>query len=243
MSEISPVGVPPNIVLYVVEDDGDLREEVELSLNERGFTARGFPGSRELYRGLLEAPCDILILDIGLPGEDGFSVLEYIRSTTQIGVIMFRARGQTEDRVRALMAGADIYLVKPVDMDELSANIISLFRRMPRREGARAETTPCWRLSADGWHLLAPAGERVALSALERTLLEVLLRDPGATVTREALVDALGQHPDEVLSNRLDMLISRLRRKISQATGLLPPLYSVRGVGFFLPPSATFASA
>lgn len=243
MPETSSVGVSPNIVLYIVEDDDDLREEVELSLSERGFTVRGFPGSRELYRGLLEAPCDILILDIGLPGEDGFSVLEYIRSTTQIGVIMFTARGQTEDRVRALMAGADVYLVKPVDMDELSANIISLFRRMPRREGARAEAASCWRLSADGWHLLAPAGGRVALSALERTLLEILLRDPGATVTREALVDALGQHPDEVLSNRLDMLISRLRRKIFQATGLQPPLHSVRGVGFFLQPSATSASA
>jgi len=247
MPEISPASVTRNITLYVVEDDEDLREEVVLSLIDRGFLARGFPGSRELYQGLLEAPCDILILDISLPGEDGFSILKYIRSTTQatnqVGVIMFSARGQTEDRVQALMAGADLYLVKPVDLDELSANIVSLFRRIHRSEPAHSEAGPSWRLSADGWHLLAPAGGRVSLSASERVILEVLLWDPGATVTREALVDALGRHPDEVLSNRLDMLISRLRRKVAQATGTQLPLHSVRSVGFSLLPSAMASNA
>lgn len=228
MPEMFPAA-PPKIALYVVEDDEDLREEVVFWLNEKGFSARGFPGSRELYRGLLEAPCDIVILDIGLPGEDGFSILKYIRSVTKVGVIMFTARGQTEDRVRALMEGADVYLVKPVDLDELSANVISLFRRI---SGQKDSFTPGWRLSTDGWHLHAPSGERVALSVSERTILGLLLREPSATVTREMLADALGYHPDEVLSNRIDMLVSRLRRKVSQATGLQLPVQAIRGVGF-----------
>jgi DNA-binding response OmpR family regulator len=226
------------VSVCVVEDENDLREEVVQTLIEYGFDARGFPGSRELYLGLLQQSCDVAVLDIGLPGEDGFSILAHLREASSAGIIMLTARGQIDDRVRALMGGADIYLVKPVDMAELAANIVSLNRRLRATALPSAESHDGWRMSPDGWLLLTPSGASIPLSAAERKLLQVLAQHPGTTVSREALVKALGHHPDDALSNRLDMLISRLRRKVSQASGEKIPLRAIRGIGFSLP--ATF---
>lgn len=236
-----------HIALALVEDDEDLREEIVEALVDHGFDVRGFPASRELYLGLMQRPCDIAILDIGLPGEDGFSIMEHLRAATQAGIIMLTARGQTGDRVRALRGGADIYLVKPVDIEELAANIVSLARRLnkvpdkapaPVEQPGEKTGTAFWRLSSDSWVLLSPGGGKVQLSTSERTVLEALMHQAGATVSRETLVTALGHHPDDVFSNRLDMLISRLRRKVQQATGEPLPLRSVRGAGFSLAPSS-----
>jgi two-component system, OmpR family, response regulator PhoP len=223
-----------DIAVCIVEDDCDLREEVVQTLLEYGFDVRGFPGSRELYFGLLQQPCDVAILDVGLPGEDGFSVMENLRTTASIGIIMFTARGQMTDRVRALMGGADAYLVKPVDMVELVATIVSLARRLHAAKSAAHERGGGWCLSDDGWLLSSPAGGSISLSGAERSFLQVLAQHVGITVSREELIRALGHHADEVLSNRLDMLVSRLRRKVAGATSEKLPLHSVRGIGFAL---------
>lgn len=241
---IPEISANADISVCIVEDDQDLREEVVQSLAEYGFDVRGFPGSRELYLGLLRRPCDVAILDVGLPGEDGFSIMGHLRATAAVGIIMFTARGQVSDRVRALMGGADVYLVKPVDMAELVANVVSLGRRVRRIEHqGQDHPQEGWQISADGWLLSAPAGTSVTLSGAERALLNVLAQRPGTTIPRETLIKALGYHPDDVLSNRLDMLVSRLRRKISQATGEKLPLHAVRGIGFSLPTSFLTASA
>jgi two-component system, OmpR family, response regulator PhoP len=228
--------IPGNhdIAVCIVEDDCDLREEVVQTLLEYGFDARGFPGSRELYFGLLQQPCDVAILDVGLPGEDGFSIMENLRTTASIGIIMFTARGQMSDRVRALMGGADAYLVKPVDMVELVATIVSLARRLHPAENPAEERGSGWRLSGDGWLLSSPGGVSISLSGAERSFFQVLMQHVGITVSRGELIKALGHHADDVLSNRLDMLVSRLRRKVAQATSEELPLHSVRGIGFSL---------
>lgn len=223
-----------DISVCIVEDDTDLREEVVQTLGEYGFDTRGFSGSRELYRSLLQQPCDVAVLDVGLPGEDGFSIMENLRATARMGIIMFTARGQMNDRVRALMGGADAYLVKPVDMEELVANIVSLARRLQTVETVGTENDAEWRVSADGWLLSSPSGVSVSLSGAERGLVMALVQHSGNAVSRVALVESLEYHPDEVLSNRLDMLVSRLRRKVSQATGEKLPLHAVRGIGFAL---------
>lgn len=173
--------------ICVVEDEADFREEIVEALREAGFGVRDFPGSRELYAALLAAPCDILILDVGLPGEDGFSVAERLRGLGSMGIIMLTARGQTEDRVRALLGGADMYLVKPVDLRELVASIGSLARRLHLNglagvaEGAvdgRAQDNPrSWSLSPDGWTLFDPEGSSIPLTAQERGFLQC--RGPG----------------------------------------------------------------
>lgn len=230
-----------DIAVCLVEDDNDLREEVVQTLLEYGFDVRGFPGSRELYFGLLQQPCDVAILDVGLPGEDGFSVMEKLRTTASMGIIMFTARGQLTDRVRALMGGADAYLVKPVDMAELVATIVSLARRLRAAEKLQPERDSGWRLSDDGWLLSSPSGVSISLSVAERSFLQMLAQHLGITVSREALIKALGHPADDVFSNRLDMLVSRLRRKVAQATDEKLPLHSVRGIGFSLHASVATA--
>lgn len=225
-----------DIAVCLVEDEADLRAAMVETLGHHGFDVRGFSESRELYFGLLQQPCEIVVLDVGLPGEDGFSIMERLRATARLGIIMLTARDQTMDRVRALMGGADIYLVKPVDIDELAANIISLSRRLRASEPMRASGTG-WRMSPDGWMLLSPAGVAVSLSGMERSLMQTLMQHAGATVARESLASALGHHPDDVVTNRLDMLVSRLRRKVLQATGEKLSVNAVRGVGFSLPTS------
>ena len=228
-----------DISVFVVEDEFDLREEVVSSLTRNGFAASGFPGSRELYRALMQGSCDVVVLDIGLPGEDGLSIMHHLRATTQVGIVMFTARSRTDDRVQALRAGADAYLTKPVDLDELAATLISVVRRLHAPPASDSgppspvnHSAANWRLSPDYWFLIAPNGVQVTLSAAERILLEALFRELAAIVSRESLVLAMGYHPDEVLSNRLDMTVSRLRRKVLEQTGLSLPLRSLRGVGF-----------
>lgn len=233
--------------ICVVEDEADFREEIVEALREAGFGVRDFPGSRELYAALLAAPCDILILDVGLPGEDGFSVAERLRGLGSMGIIMLTARGQTEDRVRALLGGADMYLVKPVDLRELVASIGSLARRLHLNgltgapEGAgdgRAQgSVRSWSLSPDGWTLFDPEGSSMPLTAQERGFLQCLWARAGEAVSREDLAVALGGDPYEYDFHRLDTLVSRLRRKATGA-GMALPLRAVRGTGYlFIPRS------
>lgn len=232
---------PRRLEICIVEDEADLREEIVEALLEAGFGVRGFPASRELYAALLAAPCDIVILDVGLPGEDGFSIAERLHSLGPMGIIMLTARAQTEDRVRALLGGADVYMVKPVDLRELLAVIGSLARRLAASESLPAnalETTANpWALSADGWTLFDPDGASVPLTAQERAFLQRLWQQAGEAVSREELAVAMGGDPYEYDFHRLDTLVSRLRRKAADL-GLTLPLRAVRGMGYlFIPVS------
>ena len=230
-----PAPTPDNaslISVCIVEDDRDLRQLMVMALTDFGFQARGCACARDFYRDWVRQPCNIVLLDINLPDEDGFSIMEHLRAHSEAGIIMLTARSGLDDRVRALTGGADVYLAKPVQLEELAANIVSLSRRL----NAKKETSDRpsgWQLSEDGWFLLPPSGQRVALTTSERTVMQLLMDEAGRTVTREALAAALGhEEPEYPLSNRLDMLLSRLRRKVVDETRQRLPLKAVRGVGF-----------
>ncbi|OAM52230.1 hypothetical protein A7981_01705 [Methylovorus sp. MM2] len=228
--------MPYPVSVCLVEDDEDLREEMFLGLREHNFDVRGFSGSRELYRDLLHKPADIIILDIGLPGEDGFSIAEHLRVDKHIGIIMLTARNMLEDRLRGLHGGADIYLVKPVELKELAANILNLAKRI--KLPPRPENTTQWRLDNEGWFLISPHGKRIAMTASERTLVNMLVRQPGITISREKLIEALGhrREADYYHEHRLDMLFSRLRKKVAKIGIENFPMIAVRGVGYTFAP-------
>lgn len=218
--------------VHVVEDETDLRDEIVEALSEAGFKVEGFPGSRELYASLLRSPCDIAILDVGLPGEDGFSIAAHLhRLDAAIGIIMLTAHAQTEDRVRALLGGADTYLTKPVDLRELVAAIHSLARRLKSRRVAAVGNATDWTLSDDGWTLTSPKKVAMHLSAQERLFLQCLYHRTGEAVSRDSLVEALGEDPYDYDLHRLDTLVNRLRRKAANA-GMTLPLRAVRGQGY-----------
>lgn len=230
---------PIKVEICIVEDEADLREDLVDTLLEAGFGVRGFSASRELYAALLAAPCNIAILDIGLPGEDGFSIAARLRSLGKMGIIMLSARTAIDDRVRALQGGADVYLTKPVDLRELLAVVTSLARRLAVAEPLPiepADITPNpWSLSADGWIAIAPNATPLPLTAQERAFLVRLWRCVGEAVSREELAIALGGDPYEYDFHRLDTLVSRLRRKSSDI-GLTLPVRAVRGTGYAVTP-------
>ncbi len=222
------------ISVCIVEDDDDLREELELALSSQGFLVRAFPESRDLYADLLREPAQLLLLDLGLPGEDGHSVLRRLKDAMRIGVVICSARTEVDERVRSMMTGADAFLVKPVDLRELVATLISVHRRVSGH-ATRGRERP-WAIDDNGWTLHAPDGSLIPLTPSERTVMQAMFASPGVAVMRDDLVAALGHSSDYYLDHRLDMLISRLRRKVRDLCGERLPLRAVRGIGFVFRP-------
>lgn len=205
------------LTVCVVEDNEDLREDIVETLCEAGFDVRGFPASRELYASMLAAPCDIAILDIGLPGEDGFSIMRRLCKVGSMGIIMLTARSAIDDRVRALTQGADAYLVKPVDLAELQAVVLSMGRRLrsgkagnpPHRHGdnnARA-VSALPSEEASGVGSLGPFRSGQAAKPGNWTLMTdgwILVSPQGdslvLTAQERLFWQYLSQHPGEVVS-------------------------------------------
>ncbi len=234
------IGADGLLCIGLLEDDADFREELALGLGGYGFrVAFACDNAATFYRRLQEQPCDIVILDAHLPGEDGFSVATRLRALSPVGIVMLTGRSALEDRVRGLEGGADVYMTKPVDLLELSSVIRSLARRMRLAKAGRPlDTEPrttvdsTWSLQDGGWILVAPDGASLHLSAQERTFLVALMDAAGNAVSRQALSELfLPDSPGGFELRRIDVLVSRLRAK-AQGAGLKLPVLSVRGQGY-----------
>lgn len=219
----------------VLEDDMAMREDILVpGLAEHGFAVEGFAHSRELYRRLLAQSFDMALLDIGLPGEDGLSVARHLRATSSLGIVVLTGHSDTRERVRGLEQAVDVWLRKPVEIEIVAASMRSLSRRMRSAPVANDADAACWRLSPEGWRLLAPDGRGLALNYSERRVLARLFETPDRLVTHEELLGALVSSLEEVGPHRLEMLIHRLRRKVATETGAPLPLRSVRGRGYVI---------
>ncbi len=223
--------------VLVLEDDPMLRERILIpGLRRFGFETHGCGSRAELQARLQTDPADIVVLDVGLPDTDGFTVARDLRQQyPDIGIVMLTSLGQTEDRVRGLTGGADAYLAKPVEIDSLAATLHSLTRRLggAPMEPARGR----WQLSEDGWCLLAPCGAPAALTASERRLCRRLLEQPGLLVAREALIAALTDRVYDFDAHRLDSMVHRLRSKAQRCCGVALPLAAVHGKGYIFDPA------
>jgi DNA-binding response OmpR family regulator len=203
----------PLISVAVCEDDDDLRDILASGLPHFGFRVFGVGSAEHLDALLTNREIQLLILDIGLPGEDGYSVAKRLRlEHPSLGIIILTARGLVEERIRGLTLGADLYFVKPVDLGELSAAMVSLHRRIAHRH---ASAPQAWRLNRGKATLETPAGHSVELTAQELTMLDRLMVQPGVTLDRHALCEALEWPADERVEHRLEGLISRLRKKVA----------------------------
>ncbi|WP_445144964.1 response regulator transcription factor [Dyella sp. Tek66A03] len=230
---------PKALRVAVLEDDPDLREAILLpGLRDFGFDVSGAGTAAELYRHMLKNTFDMVVLDIGLPDEDGLSVVRHLQELPDLGIVMLTGNHSRNDRVRALRDGADAYLAKPADIEVLAATLHSLSRRMRGRTAPEvafekpANANARWHLDTDGWCLVSPRGEVIALGAPERILLNTLIAAAGAPVEREALIASLTKDVYNFDPHRLDMLIHRLRRKISKCTNEAVPLLTARGSGY-----------
>jgi DNA-binding response OmpR family regulator len=220
--------------ILVVEDDAAIREGLADALRTEGYrvvTARN--GHDGLHLGLTEDP-DLIVLDIMLPGLDGFEILERLRSDQlETPVLMLTARGLERDRVRGLDLGADDYVVKPFGLAELLARVRSRLRAWDRERGFEDGTVLRFGgLTVDfAARKIVRDGEEVHLSPREFDLLEFLARNEGKAVRRTDLLDAVWAGED-VVSRVIDTAILGLRKKVERDPANPRHIAAVRGVGY-----------
>ena len=215
--------------IAVVEDSVELQEELSFFLGARGHAVWGAGSAEAFWKQLHRDPVDIVLLDVGLPAEDGFSVLEYLRGLAAHGTIVMTALGDRQHQQRGLELGADAYLVKPVNFARLAGVIDQLWERMRRQPGRRPALPGHWNLAAG--ELWSPAGVSLSLTPQEQAVLEVLLRSTNEICDKGHLYQQLfgpGSVPD---LHRIDVIISRLRSKARQKN-LSLPIRTVFGKGF-----------
>jgi two-component system OmpR family response regulator len=228
--------IPASSVL-VVDDDSSIRDALCDYLRDHGFAVRGADGAAEMDRLLGEAPADIVVLDVMMPGEDGLSVCRRL-APRGMPVLMLSALGDTTDRIVGLEIGASDYLPKPFEPRELLARLRALLRnRMP------AQTQPAgaglvfegWRMDLEPRTLRAPSGSVIALTAGEFSLLRAFAERPGRLLSRDQLLDLSRGGDVGPYDRAVDLAVSRLRRKLDTGGGGAL-IETVRGEGYrFLP--------
>lgn len=230
-------GSAPRERVAVVEDDPDLLEELAAGLEEQGFRVIACPSAEAFWRASAQMEFDLVVLDVGLPGEDGYSVLQRLSNRMDIGKVMLTARALPAEQALGLSSGADAYLPKPTDLIVLAATLRSVMRRMRNAAPAQA-----WRLVDGGWSLRAPDGQAFELTGSERILMESLMERPGEAIARDALIERLSDGASDFDPHRLDVLVHRLRKKLSNRQLRLPVRAIYRG-GFVFSTEDEIASA
>lgn len=218
--------------LLVIEDNERMAALVADGLKRRGFVCDLAYDLAQADDAIGSACYDAIILDLGLPDGDGIDWLANRRKYQQMPpAIIQTARGALEDRITGLDAGADDYVVKPVEIDELAARI----RALLRRPGVRMQPViEVGALRFDTASRAASVGERaIDLSRREADLLELLMRHAGTVVHREVIENALYSFNEPVTPNAVEAAVSRLRRKLEEAS-VASTLHTVRGVGYML---------
>ena len=200
----------------MVDDEPKLLENLIIGLTHHGFEVTGASDGIGLDAALVETKIDVIVLDLGLPGEDGVEIAQRIRKQSNIGLIIVTSRGLIEDRIIGYEVGADLYFVKPIDIGELAAAIRSVGRRLIQPYHSR------WQLEIKSSSLVTPGKIRVRLNSQEMSVLKLLLAKIGDDVGRTELLVALGR-PDEIsFYPRLEVLISRLRTKVLKSDPAFP---------------------
>ncbi len=198
--------------VLVVEDEPDLLQSLMKALREDGYAVDGAPDGEEALYKAESYDYDAIVLDIMLPIMDGWEMLRRLRKTKKTPVLMLTARDAVRDRVRGLDTGADDYVIKPFDLDEVLARVRALIRRSANQAQARLQfgevviDMPARKVTR--------AGEEVPLTAREYALLEFLALHRGKVVTRTMLYEHLFDETDDTLSNLLDVHVSNVRKKL-----------------------------
>lgn len=214
--------------VLVVDDEPGIVDLLVLGLGREGFTVVGASDGAQALAVLHEATPDLIVLDVGLPGLDGFTLLEKIRAESTVPIVMLTARGDLDDRVRGLGLGADDYVAKPFHLEELTARIRAHLRRSST-EPARGTPLRFADLELDPRAREVRRGDRaIELTAREFELLELLLRHPGEVLSKRAILDRLWGYAFD--PNLVEVYIGYLRRKLGEP----PVIWTSRGAGYAL---------
>ncbi|WP_395452881.1 response regulator transcription factor [Acidovorax delafieldii] len=235
--------------IAIVEDDSDQLHSIEEFLLDSGYSVWGAGSAEAFYKGFTVQPVDVVLLDLGLPGEDGLSVASLLKSRPEVGVIILSARDSLDDRLAGMRAGADRYLVKPVNLLELAANIDATASRLAPRTAVDtagslvAPTIPvpkaaCWVLAMKDWVLSSPQGKCLPLTTHEFMFLQQLLRADGQPVPKRDLSTHLFGARAQNGAERLNLLLTRLRKKAAEAFSEPLPVKTLHQIGYAFTASA-----
>jgi two-component system OmpR family response regulator len=239
--------------ILIIDDDAEIRALLEEFLGGHGFLVASAANGQEMDRRLAEAPFDLAVLDIMMPGEDGLSILRRLKAASAMPVIMLSAIGTDIDRIVGLEMGADDYLAKPCNPRELLARIRVALRRAREPEQAAEATAPDgdllkvltfagWRIDLDARLLTDPDDVLISLTDGEFRLLRALVGHPRRTLTRDQLLDLSIGRDTESYDRAIDVGISRLRRKLQHPrSGEL--IRTVRSEGYIFTPQVKRATA
>jgi len=221
----------PSGSLLLVEDDKELAGLMTGFLSQHGFHVEVANDGRDGLARAIATRSDLVILDLMLPHLSGMDVLRYIRRRSRIPIIIVTARGANEDRVAGLRAGADDYLSKPFEPNELLARIEAVLRRSGPVRAARNDVLEIGDVKLFvGRREVEHKGERVELTSVEFDILELLMRSTGRVVSRDEMSSVLHQRERTPYERSLDVHVSHLRHKLDRTGSTL--IRSIRGVGY-----------
>lgn len=220
--------------ILVVDDDTRLRSLLQRFLRENGFTASGAKDATEARMFLKQYKFDLLIVDVMMPGENGLDFLKALRLENNVPVMMLTAMGETGDRIKGLESGADDYLPKPFEPQELVLRVKNILKRTPQKndENAPLDLGLCI-FDPSKKELLTKSGSIIHITPVEQALLNALAMKSGQILSREELSEILGgdQSPRSI-----DVQITRLRKKIEKDSKNPRHLQTIRGKGYMLLP-------
>ena len=227
----------PDSHLLIVDDDERIRTLLQKFLIRNGFLVSAARDSAHARRILSGLDFDLIILDVMMPGEDGISLTKEVRKNSDTPILLLTAKGETQDRILGLEAGADDYRAKPFEPKELLLRLNAILRRVP----AQDEAAPLPKVMHLGQvHYDVDRGEmwqgedRLRLTATESQLMRIFSSTPGVPLSRSNLVEQLGRDGGQAQERAVDVQITRLRRKIEQDPKQPRYLQTVRGAGYML---------
>jgi len=235
----------------VLDDEVDITQLLANYLQMQGFRVSQVHSGRQLLALMASDPAALVLLDLGLPGEDGFAIARQLREHWRCGLVIVTGRGDAIDKVVGLEIGADDYVTKPFDLRELLARIKAVLRRIAPAEPvapapavvapAPAERTRLrfagWELDTAARRLLDGAGAEVVLTTGEFELLQVLARHAGRVLSRDFLLEQTRGREAAPFDRTVDVLIGRLRKKLADSADEPQLIKSVRGAGYLFVPA------
>ena len=236
--------------IAILDDELDITELLANYLQGHGYRVTQLHSGRDLMHLMPVDPPALVLLDLGLPGEDGFTIARQLREHWRCGLVIVTGRGDSVDKVVGLEVGADDYVTKPFDLRELLARIKAVLRRVVPAEqvsaAAPVQTAPAARLCFAGWaletdarKLINPQGSEVALTSGEFDLLCTLARHPGRVLSRDFLLEQTRGREAAPFDRTIDVQVGRLRRKLGDDGDDPKLIKSVRSAGYVLVPQVT----
>lgn len=232
----------------MVDDEPGLRTMIAEYLGRHGFAVRTAADATELDACMADAIPDLLILDVNMPGEDGFSIARRVRAGSDVPILMLTAADDIVDRVVGLELGADDYVTKPFDLRELRARIQAVLRRnarapepqpQPQQSSTALVRFGDLQLDLDARRLLQPDGTELELTAMEFDLLATFARNPNRVLSRERLLDLAHHRDGDVFDRSIDVRITRIRRKVERDPARPQVIKTMRGAGYMFVPLKT----